>query len=266
MRPAVERGVGAQRRAGYHLAPAQAILCPAVGPAGRERGTSGPPGPWAASVIAAGAVRGLWPDRSTRSTTPGSRRVVCARSGGCLAIRGGLSARWDLGGKRGCSRPYTFWPQARSWRANCKLATASGGCHTDPASSLALATLPSWKSLRREAGSELSIFKNAWATPIRSGTRGFEPGLRRGRRERCPLCGTLVGVDDTVGIIGHRIAHAECALVSWLQADRSVPPAGWGTADTGHRARRQRASGQLRTLLATLLNDHVVTQASSQTS
>ncbi len=183
-----------------------------------------------------------------------------------LGHPGGLSARWDLGGKRGCSRPYTFWPQARSWRANCKLATASGGCHTDPASSLALAALPSWKSLSREAGSELSIFKNAWATPIRSGTRGFELGLRRGRRERCPLCGTLVGVDDTVGIIGHRIAHAECALVSWLQADRSVPPAGWGTADTGHRARRQRASGQLRTLLATLLNDHVVTQASSQTS
>lgn len=101
MRPAVERGVGAQRRAGYLLAPAQAILCPAVGPAGRGRGTSGPPGPRAASVITAAAVRRLRPDRSARSTTVGSRPVVCARSGGCLAIPWGLSAHWDPGGSAG---------------------------------------------------------------------------------------------------------------------------------------------------------------------
>jgi len=86
----------------------------------------------------------------------------------------------------------------------------------------------------------------------------FELGLRRGRPKRCPVCGTLVGVDDAVGIIDDRIAHAECALARWLQADRSVTPTGSRPADAGQGTRPPRADRQLPTFLATLLNDHVV--------
>ena len=112
--------------------------------------------------------------------------------------------------------------------------------------------------MRRGAGSELSIFKTLGLRRFGAARGRFEPGLGRRRREHCPLCETLVGVDDAVGIIGDRIAHAECALVSWLEADpSSLQPSRRGTRwSRSFSATRQR---QLRTLLATLLNDHTPT-------
>jgi hypothetical protein len=67
-----------------------------------------------------------------------------------------------------------------------------------------------------------------------------------------------VGVDDAIGIIDNRIAHAECALVRWLKADRPVPLTAGDLADAGQATLPERADRQLRTLLATLLSDHIV--------
>jgi hypothetical protein len=39
----------------------------------------------------------------------------------------------------------------------------------------------------------------------------------RGSRLRsCPACHASVGPDDAVGLLGGRVAHAECALLQWL--------------------------------------------------
>jgi hypothetical protein len=54
------------------------------------------------------------------------------------------------------------------------------------------------------------------------GRRRAEPNSTRGGNglatTRCPVCGTLVGLDDALGVIGGELAHAECALVDWLRA------------------------------------------------
>jgi hypothetical protein len=38
-------------------------------------------------------------------------------------------------------------------------------------------------------------------------------GLRMGS---CPVCHGRVQPDDALGLVGSTVAHAECALVSWL--------------------------------------------------
>ena len=51
--------------------------------------------------------------------------------------------------------------------------------------------------------------------------RRAEPNSARGGSSlataRCPICGTLVGPEDALGVIGGELAHAECALVDWLR-------------------------------------------------
>ncbi|HEX4188773.1 MAG TPA: hypothetical protein VHY83_12825 [Solirubrobacteraceae bacterium] len=37
---------------------------------------------------------------------------------------------------------------------------------------------------------------------------------------RCPVCHGRVQPDDALGLMGSRVAHAECALVSWLGPGR----------------------------------------------
>ncbi|HEV2923705.1 MAG TPA: hypothetical protein VGW98_06710 [Solirubrobacteraceae bacterium] len=44
--------------------------------------------------------------------------------------------------------------------------------------------------------------------------------LRRRRLGSCPVCHGRVLRDDAIGIVGRSVAHAECALVSWLGAGR----------------------------------------------
>lgn len=47
---------------------------------------------------------------------------------------------------------------------------------------------------------------------------------RRSRRRlelgSCPVCHGRVGADDALGLVDHSVAHAECALVSWLGPGR----------------------------------------------
>jgi hypothetical protein len=43
---------------------------------------------------------------------------------------------------------------------------------------------------------------------------------RRARLASCPVCHGGVAPDDALGLIGGRVAHAECALVSWLGPGR----------------------------------------------
>lgn len=50
--------------------------------------------------------------------------------------------------------------------------------------------------------------------------------IRRPRRQgprslgSCPVCRGRVREDDALGLVGSTVAHAECALVSWLGAGR----------------------------------------------
>jgi len=57
---------------------------------------------------------------------------------------------------------------------------------------------------------------------LAGGRGGPEPGYERRNsrlsRARCPICGTLVGPGDALGLVGGAPAHAECALVDWLRA------------------------------------------------
>jgi hypothetical protein len=53
---------------------------------------------------------------------------------------------------------------------------------------------------------------------------------------RCPICGTLVGPGDALGLIDGELAHAECALVDWLRTPELVrrdrlPDIGWPFGD-----------------------------------
>ena len=45
--------------------------------------------------------------------------------------------------------------------------------------------------------------------------------LREGAEIRCPICGTRVHADDPIGLVGVRIAHAECTLIHWIQTASS---------------------------------------------
>jgi hypothetical protein len=44
--------------------------------------------------------------------------------------------------------------------------------------------------------------------------------LRRLQLGSCPICHGRVRRDDALGIVGRSVAHAECALVSWLGSGR----------------------------------------------
>jgi hypothetical protein len=48
------------------------------------------------------------------------------------------------------------------------------------------------------------------AASARAATRTHVRQLRLGH---CPGCGTTVRADDTLGLIGFHVAHAECSLV-----------------------------------------------------
>jgi hypothetical protein len=65
--------------------------------------------------------------------------------------------------------------------------------------------------------SRLSIVKparwtRAWRRPP---WRQVRSGSVRGR---CAICGTRVRRDDALGLVDTEIAHAECALVHWLES------------------------------------------------
>jgi hypothetical protein len=44
--------------------------------------------------------------------------------------------------------------------------------------------------------------------------------LRRLQLGSCPVCHGRVQPDDALGLVGRSVAHAECALVSWLGPGR----------------------------------------------
>lgn len=48
--------------------------------------------------------------------------------------------------------------------------------------------------------------------------RGVPLGVRRLADTRCPICGTRVGSDDALAVVGSKPAHAECALIHWLNS------------------------------------------------
>jgi hypothetical protein len=84
----------------------------------------------------------------------------------------------------------------------------------------------------------------------------FELRLRSGRYPRCPVCGTVVGRDDALGIVDGRFAHAECTLLSWTAADRLDDRAGRDAADAGVADRPERLEWQWRSFLTGVLNGH----------
>jgi hypothetical protein len=50
---------------------------------------------------------------------------------------------------------------------------------------------------------------------------GRWPARRFGRKlGSCPVCHGRVRPDDALGLVGRTVAHAECALVSWLGPGR----------------------------------------------
>lgn len=55
--------------------------------------------------------------------------------------------------------------------------------------------------------------KRRWSQRMLWGARSHS------RPRRCPVCRTRVRADDALGLVGSRIAHAECALVQWLESD-----------------------------------------------
>ena len=56
-----------------------------------------------------------------------------------------------------------------------------------------------------------------WGIPGRmEGLKDLLERLRTAKQRRCPVCHASVGQDDAVGLLGGRVAHAECALLRWL--------------------------------------------------
>jgi hypothetical protein len=60
--------------------------------------------------------------------------------------------------------------------------------------------------------------------------------MRAGCGPRCGICGTHVYRGDAVGFAHNRIAHAECALIHWLEASAhdgasANPTARWLSVD-----------------------------------
>jgi len=70
-----------------------------------------------------------------------------------------------------------------------------------------------------------TLQRRKWAAGLR-GRPTPGAGLRGSLREglSCPICGTLVDLDDALGVIAGRLGHAECVLVRWLHTSA---PADW---------------------------------------
>jgi hypothetical protein len=85
--------------------------------------------------------------------------------------------------------------------------------------------------------------------------RGPQRVLRRGAEIHCPICGTRVHLEDPIGLVQARIAHAECTLIRWLETARTDDGAGGQRQRTASGARGNDAGGPWQQLLELLFSE-----------